>query len=68
MAIADADATGHFELPGTPVTNIFPATTPLVINKTDGDTIQSTHTCKLAIPWLPDEARKSNIVPGLVHY
>ena len=67
MAIADAGATGHFVLPSTPVTDISPATKPLAINLTDGETIKSTHTCKLEIPWLPDESKISHIVPGLVH-
>jgi hypothetical protein len=36
QAIANAGATGHFVLPGTPVTNITPSTNPLVINLPDG--------------------------------
>ena len=67
MAIEYAGATGHFVLPGTSVTEISPATISLVINLPDGETIKSTHTYKLAIPWLPDESKISHIVPGLVH-
>ena len=55
MEISDAGATGHFVIPSTPLTKISPATIPLVINLPDGKTNKSTHTCKLAIPWLPDE-------------
>jgi len=63
-AIADAGATGHFVLPGTPVTDIAPAVTPLVINLPDGEKIESTHTCRLNLPWLPDKARMAHIIPG----
>jgi hypothetical protein len=55
-AIADAGVTVHFVLPGTPVTNITPAVTPLVINLPDGKKIESTHTCQLDLPWLPSKA------------
>ena len=44
MAVADAGATGHFVLPGTPVTNIKIARHPLKINLPDGDCLTSTHT------------------------
>ena len=43
-AIADAGATGHFMVPGTPVLDVRPATTPLIIHLPDGQTIKSTHT------------------------
>ena len=65
--IADAGATGHFMIPGAPVIDIKPATKPLIINLPDGETIQSTHTCKLNIPWLPEAATRAHIVPGLAH-
>ena len=67
MDISDAGATGHFLLPGTPVTDISPATKCLVINLTNGETIQSTHTLKLAIPWIPNESKISHKVLGLSH-
>ena len=66
MAIVDASATGNFVLPFTPVTEISPATRPLVIKLLDGETIKSTNTWKLAIPCLPDEEKIAHIVPGLV--
>ena len=37
MAVADPVATGHFVLPGTPVTNVKVARYPLKINLPDGD-------------------------------
>jgi hypothetical protein len=43
MAIADADATAHFAIPGAPVINKKIASTPLVINLPDGEQLQSTH-------------------------
>jgi hypothetical protein len=67
QAIADAGATGHFVLPGTPVTDIAPATQPLTINLPDGETLISTHTCRLHVPGLPAQAREAHIVPGLAH-
>ena len=66
-AIADAGATGHFVVPGAPVLDIKPATKPLIINLPDGETIRSTHTCRLNLPWLPEEATEAHIVPGLAH-
>ena len=67
MDIADAGTTGHSVIPGPPVTDISSTTAPLLMNIPDGRTIQSKHTYKLATPWLPDEAKISQIVPGLVH-
>ena len=67
MAISDSGATGRFLLPGTPVNNISPGTRYLLINPPYGETIKSTYTWKLEIPWLPDKAKISHIVTGLVH-
>ena len=67
IKIPDTGSTGHFVLPGTPVTKISPAIRTLIINLPDGKTIKSTHTRKLAIQWLPDESKIAHIVPGLVH-
>ena len=67
MAIADAGATGHFLLPGAPVTDIKAATAPLIITLPDGKEIKSTHTCLLDTPTFPKAARQAHIVPGLAH-
>ena len=67
MVVADVGATGHFVLPGTPVTNVKIARHPLRINLLYGDCLTSTHTCTLDIPWLPNEAKEAHIVPGLAH-
>ena len=55
MAVADTGMTGHFVLPGTPVTNIKLARHPLKINLPDKDCLTPTHTCKMDIPWFPNE-------------
>ena len=67
MAVADAGTTGHFVLPGTPVTNIKIARHTLKINLPDGDCLTSAHTCTLDIPWIPNEAKEAHIAPGLAH-
>ena len=67
MAVTDAGATGHFVLPGTPVTNINIARHPLKINLPDGGCLTLTHTCTLDITWLSNEATEAHIVPGLAH-
>jgi hypothetical protein len=67
QAIADAGATGHFMIPGAPVTNVTSTKHPLQINLPDGKTIVSTHTCRLNVPWLPKKAQEAHIVPGLAH-
>ena len=65
--MADAGATGHFILSGVLVTDIGPATNPFVINLTDDKKMKSACTRKLKLPWLPDKARETHIVPGLAH-
>ena len=67
MAVADAGATGHFVLPGTPVIDVLPTSNPISINLPDGSVIKSTHTCRINIPWLPESATRAHIVPGLAH-
>ena len=67
MAVADAGATGHFVLPGTPVIDVLPTSNPITINLPDGSVIRSTHTCRINIPWLPESATRVHIVPGLAH-
>ena len=65
QAIVYAGATGRVILPGSPLNNIQPETRPLVINFPYGETLQSTHTGNLDIVWIPKEATRSHIVPGL---
>ena len=67
MEVADAGATGHFILPGTPVANVKVARHPLNINLLDGDCLTSAHIYTLDITWLPNDAKEAHIVPGLAH-
>ena len=67
VGILDSDTTGHFCIPGVDVENIQQAVVPLIILQPNGETLHSTHTCDLKIPWLPAEMRRAHIVPGLAH-
>jgi hypothetical protein len=67
MAISDSGATGHFLQDDAPVTNKQVAIHPIKITLPDGNKIQSTHTCNLNIPWLPDAITAGHIVPKLSH-
>ena len=67
MVVADARATGHFMLPETPVIDILPTSRPITINLPNGSVIKSTHTCRINIPWLPENATRAHIVPELAH-
>jgi hypothetical protein len=40
---------------------------PLSVNMPNGTSIQSSHTCDLLLTEFPPQARKSHILPGLVH-
>jgi len=53
-AISDSGATGHFLVQGAPVANLEIAEKPITSTLHNGRTIQSTHTCNLDIPWLPN--------------
>ncbi|KAL7464463.1 hypothetical protein ACHAXS_004797 [Conticribra weissflogii] len=65
--IGDAGATGSFLLPGAPIINLRKAEKPLQIHLPDGGQIFSTHKSNLDIPWLPKEATRAYIAPGLAH-
>ena len=67
MGISDSGATGHFLQANAPVTNKRIARNPIVITLPDGNTIKSSHTCNLNIPWLPDKVTAAHIVPKLSH-
>eukprot|EP00804_Cyclotella_cryptica_P009771 CCRYP_013223-RB/>CCRYP_013223-RB protein AED:0.40 eAED:0.40 QI:0/0/0/1/0/0/3/0/850 len=60
-------ATAHFIIKGAMVKNKQPTCNPLKIKLPDGSVNQSTHTCNLDIPWLPDTVTEAHIVPGLAH-
>jgi hypothetical protein len=68
MGISDSGATGYFLQDDAPVTNTKQvALNPITITLPDGNKIQSSHTCNLDIPWLPDAIMASHIVPQLSH-
>ena len=67
-AILDSGATSHFLVTAAPTSDVSPATSPLKVTIPDGSQVQSTHTCKLAIPELPEQARLGHIIPGLASH
>ena len=66
-AIADAGATSHFVTPDAPLTEVRPTENPLTVHMPQGGTLRTTHEGLLPIPWLPKEARKAHVLPGLKH-
>ena len=66
-AIADAGATSHFVTPNAPLTDVKPTLNPLTVHMPQGGTLRTTHEGLLPIPWLPKEARKAHVLPGLKH-
>ena len=67
MAVTDSGATGNFVLPGTKVSDMKISKKNLIINLPDGTQLKSTHTCYIDVPWLPKEAIRAHIVPGMAH-
>eukprot|EP00804_Cyclotella_cryptica_P002616 CCRYP_010443-RA/>CCRYP_010443-RA protein AED:0.32 eAED:0.22 QI:0/-1/0/1/-1/1/1/0/664 len=63
----DSGATAHFLVKGAAVKNKQPTGNPLKIKLPNGTAIQSTHTCNLDIPWLPNSITEAHIGPGLSH-
>ena len=66
--ILDFGATSHFLVTMTPKSSASPAANSLRVSLPNGDTVQSTHTCTLALPQLPAKARFGHIIPGLAAY
>ena len=64
-ALFDSGATAHFLVEGSEVINKQVAKCPLKIKLPDGTFIESTHTCNLNIPWLPNSITEAHIVPKL---
>jgi hypothetical protein len=67
-ALLDSGCTAHFLLANAKCSDKQPATTPLEVRLPNGDTITSTHTATLNIPYLPSSARRANILPGLAQH
>jgi hypothetical protein len=57
----------HFFVSNCTCSNIQAAHVPLNVNMPNGTTIQSSHTCDLLLTYLPPQARKAHVLPGLVH-
>ena len=51
-ALSDSGATSHFLVEGAQVTNKRITVQPITITLPDGNTLQSTHTCNVDIPWI----------------
>jgi hypothetical protein len=66
-AILDSGCTSIFLSATAPCSNKQEAHVPLSVNMPNGTTIQSSHTCDLLLADLPPQARKAQILPGLVH-
>jgi hypothetical protein len=67
-AILNSGATSHFLTTNAPATNIIPATVPLIARLSNGNKVQSKHTCTLNLPALPVGARAAHIIPGLASH
>jgi hypothetical protein len=63
--IVESGCTGHYIKVTTPVPNKKIAKTPIQVTLPDGASIESSHTCDLLLPQLPDMAKKARIIPGL---
>ena len=66
--ILDSGATSHFLVTTAPITNITPASNPLIVKLPDGACVSSTHTCTLTLPQPPTRAREGHIIPGLASH
>jgi hypothetical protein len=67
IAILDSSCTSNFLSATAPCNNKQEAHIPLSVNMPNGTTIQLSHTCDLLLAYLPPQARKAHILPGLVH-
>ena len=47
--------------------DVLPTSRPISINLSDGSVIKKTLTCRINIPWLPERATRTHILPGLAH-
>jgi hypothetical protein len=68
MSIADSGATSHFVTIDAPIINCKVTNDPLAITTANGESMYSTHTAELNIPYLPFAARLCHVVPKLGQY
>eukprot|EP00957_Ditylum_brightwellii_P024195 1825035-Ditylum_brightwellii.AAC.1 len=64
-AIPDSGSTGNFLAKNSHCINKRIATNPIQVRVADGHINQSSHTCNVDIPQLPQAAMEGHIVPGL---
>jgi hypothetical protein len=67
-AILNLGATSHFLTTNAPATNILLAGVSLIVHLPNGDKVQSTPTCNLDLPDLPDGARVAHVIPNLASH
>jgi hypothetical protein len=65
--ILDSGCTSNSLLAAAPCSDKQAAHVRLNVNMPNGTTIQSSHTCNLLLTYLPPQAQKAHILPGLVH-
>ena len=61
-------STSHVLVIEVPTSEMTIATMSIKVTIPDGLQVQSTYTCQLAIPDLPDKSRKGHIIPGLASH
>jgi hypothetical protein len=66
--ILDSECTAHLLQANSKCSNKKATTTSLVVRLPNGDTITSTHTATLNMPYLPHAARQAHILPGLAQH
>jgi hypothetical protein len=65
IAIVDSGCTGHYLKVTAPVADKQVAKTPIKVTLPEGASIQSSHTCDLVLPQLPDTGKIAHVIPGL---
>jgi hypothetical protein len=67
-AILNSGAMSHFLTTDAPATNIILAAVPLIARLSNGDKVQSTHTCTLDLPDPLAGAQAAHAIPSLVSH
>ncbi|KAL7446006.1 hypothetical protein ACHAXH_009820 [Discostella pseudostelligera] len=67
-AIVDSGASSHFLTTTAPFTDMQPTNSPIWAQLPNGDRICTTHTCRMQIEALSDQARLAHILPNLLSH
>jgi hypothetical protein len=67
-ALLDSGCTSHLLLANTKCSNKKSTATPLAVRLPNGDTITSTNTAMLNMPYLSHAAKQAHILPVLAHH